>query len=126
LSQLAEPDSIFMSVGCEIGAMRENDRFSAGGYLQLTFADLHGLALDRRNQERLRDGLRLSLHAASGGWNWQVEFTISVVAPEAIGGPDQVWSPVIDFHTFGKTLQEALNSREALIQAICDYLEDPR
>lgn len=123
LMSLAEPSAPFISIGCELGSNPTPDGMTHyGGYLQITFSDLHGLAQYKGQQTRLSQHLSLCLRVKADGHFWKVDFVLSVVAPERLGGPDQVWSPIICFWASDPNVEAALQSREDLIAALKDCL----
>lgn len=119
LVTLAQPASEFFSIGCELGAHRNSDgSFGAGGYAQIASTDLFGKARVRAYHTDLSNALHSLLNSVVADHEWQVQFTLSVVTAEALDGPDQIWSPLIDFNARGNNLASARESSEALIAAI--------
>lgn len=119
---LAQPEARFFSVGCDLGAHSdENGNFGAGGYIQIVIADLARQALDRRPNVNLSGDLEAHLHSRVGNRVWAVQFILSVVTADALGGPDQVSSPYIQFEALGGTLKEAYTSCEHLIVALTEF-----
>lgn len=121
LVSLAHPGARFISIGCEIGAAENFAAprpHEAGGYIQVVYSDLRRCGQDHRWQTQLAESLRATLETAVGDHEWAVEVLITVVGAAIFGGPDQVWSPVIQFFAFGFSNQEAELSREEMIKAI--------
>jgi hypothetical protein len=128
LVQLADPGSRYFSIGCELGGMElpaadGTVNFSAGAYLQIAASDLHSnVALHRGEQEKLADRLRDHLEPLSEGHSWQVECIVSVIMAEALGGPEQIWSPLIYMHAQGSSPEAAVQSAEVLFASLATFL----
>lgn len=123
LVALAAPGSSFFSVGCTLGAHRlEAGSYSAGGYIQVAYTDLWRKASHCPNHSELSNRLKDYLDLNVGEREWQVEFILSVIGTAALGGPDQVWSPVIYFSSSASTLADAGASTEELIGALTCFL----
>ena len=87
LAALAKSGSRYHTNGCDLGATQiASGFFEAGGYIQIVFSDLHGLALIPR-YETLARGLQDHLERAVEDRDWVVHFTISAIGVEALGGP---------------------------------------
>jgi hypothetical protein len=69
-------------------------------------------------------GRALEAHLDShvGDDDWVVRFAVAMVGAAGLGGPEQVWSPVIEFSALGETAAEANASAERLMLALRDFV----
>jgi hypothetical protein len=126
LVALAQPDARYFTIGCDLGAHPNSDgSFGAGGYIQIAFADLNLSALYQGHSTRLSTALEAFLARRVGELNWKVNFILTAVTADALGGPAQIWSPLIEFATRGDTLLDACSSAETLVSALHKFLIVP-
>jgi len=125
LRSLAQPASRYFSIGCDLRTWppaEPDDPYQAAGYVQLLSADLAREAIHRRRQMLFGRGLEAHLDSHVGGDDWVVRFAVAMVGAAELGGPEQVWSPVIEFSALGETAVEANASAERLMLALRDFV----
>jgi hypothetical protein len=125
LRGLAQPGCRYFSIGCDLRTWppaQGGDLFQAAGYIQLLSADLAQDAIHRRRQMMLGRALEAHLDAHVGEDEWVVRFAVAQVDTADLGGPEQVWSPVIEFGALGETAAEAEASAERLLRTLRDLL----
>lgn len=123
LVALAQPEARFFTIGCEVGAHQISaNEFGAGGYLQIASSDFTLACRDKRYLVALSDALKNHLHDRCGDREWTIEFLLSVVEATAIGGPGQLWAPVIHFEASAATLDDACQSAEQLMFSLAETL----
>ena len=66
--------------------------------------------------------LEAHLYQRIGDDDWVVRFAVAMVGAAELGGPEQVWSPVIEFSALGETEAEANASGERLMAALRDFV----
>lgn len=121
LRALAQSGAAYFSVGCDLRAFppREPGQpHEVSGYIQIISSDLARDAVHRRRQVILGCALEDHLDQVADDEEWAVRYSVAQVDAADLGGPDLVWSPVIEFHGFGETETEAAHSAERLIQAL--------
>lgn len=121
LRALAQPAAKYFSIGCDLRTWppaEEGDLFQAAGYIQLLSADLAQDAIHRRRQMMLGRALEAHLDAMVGDAEWVVRFAVAQVDTADLGGPELVWSPVIEFSALGETAAEAEASAERLLKTL--------
>jgi hypothetical protein len=125
LRSLAQPTSKHFSIGCDLRAWapaEPDDLYQAAGYVQLLSTDLAREAIHRRRQMLFGRALEAHLDGRVGDDDWVVRFAVAMVGAAELGGPEQVWSPVIEFSALGETAAEAEASAERLMQALHDFV----
>jgi hypothetical protein len=125
LRSLAQPSSRYFSIGCDLRTWppsEQSDLYQAAGYIQLLSADLAREAIHRRRQMLFGRALEADLDQRVGDDDWVVRFAVAMVGAAELGGPEQVWSPVIEFSALGETAAEAEASAERLMRALRDFL----
>lgn len=125
LRTLAEPASRYFSIGCDLRTWppsEQSDLFQAAGYVQLLSADLAREAIHRRRQMLFGRALEAHLDTCVGDDEWVVRFAVALVNAAELGGPEQAWSPVIEFAALGDTAGEAERSAERLMQALRNFV----
>jgi hypothetical protein len=125
LRQLAQPKSKYFSIGCDLRTWppaEPDDLYQCAGYVQLLSTDLAREAIHRRRQMLFGRALEAYLDDHVGGDDWVVRFAIAMVNAAELGGPEQVWSPVIEFAALGETEVEADASGERLMLALRDFV----
>jgi hypothetical protein len=125
LRSLAQPASKYFSIGCDLRTWPPadpDDLYQAAGYIQLLSADLAHEAIHRRRQMLFGRALEAHLDNRVGDDEWVVRFAVAMVGAAELGGPEQVWSPVIEFSALGETAAAAEASAERLMQALRDLV----
>jgi hypothetical protein len=125
LRALAHPASNYFSIGCDLrtwAPSEQSDLFQAAGYIQLLSSDLAREAIHRRRQMLFGRALEAHLDAHVGDDDWVVRFAIAPVNAADLDGPEQAWSPVIEFAALGETAAEAEASAERLMRALRDFV----
>jgi hypothetical protein len=125
LRSLAQPTSKYFSIGCDLrtwAPAEPEDAYQAAGYVQLLSADLAREAIHRRRQMLFGRALEAHLDRLAGDDDWVVRFAVAMVNAGDVSGPDQVWSPVIEFAALGETEAEANASAERLMLALRDFV----
>jgi hypothetical protein len=125
LRSLAQPASRYFSIGCDLRTWPPSEpvnAYQAAGYVQLLSSDLDREAIHRRRQMLFGRGLEAHLDSHVGGDDWVVRFAVAMVGAAELGGPEQVWSPVIEFSALGETAVEANASAERLMLALRDFV----
>ena len=125
LRTLAQPASKYFSIGCDLltwPPSEQSDLYQAAGYVQLLSADLAREAIHRRRQMLFGRALEAHLDSRVGDDDWVVRFAIAMVNAAELGGPEQVWSPVIEFAALGETAAEAEASAERLMLVLRDFV----
>jgi len=125
LRQLAQPSSRYFSIGCDLRTWppaEPDDLYQAAGYVQLLSSDLGREAIHRRRQMLFGRALEARLDSSVGDDDWVVRFAVALVNAAELGGPEQAWSPVIEFSALGETESEANASAERLMQALRDFV----
>ena len=125
LRALAQPTCKYFSIGCDLRTWppsEQSDLFQAAGYIQLLSADLAREAIHRRRQMLFGRALEAHLDKVVGEDDWVVRFAIAMVNAAELDGPEQVWSPVIEFSALGETAAEAEASAERLMLALRDFV----
>jgi hypothetical protein len=125
LRALAQPTCTYFSIGCDLRTWppsEQSDLFQAAGYVQLLSTDLAREAIHRRRQMLLGRALEAHLDRRVGDDDWVVRFAVALVNAAELGGPEQAWSPVIEFSALGETAAEAEESAERLMLALCDFV----
>ncbi|NJM93221.1 MAG: hypothetical protein HC861_12040 [Rhodospirillaceae bacterium] len=125
LRSLAQPTSRYFSIGCDLRTWppaEEGDPYQAAGYVQLLSADLAREAIHRRRQMLFGRALEAHLDSRVGDEEWVVRFAVAMVNAGDLGGPVQVWSPVVEFSALGETAAEANASAERLMRALRDFV----
>jgi hypothetical protein len=125
LRSLAQPTSRYFSVGCDLRTWPPadpDDLYQAAGYVQLLSSDLAREAIHRRRQMLFGRALEAHLDSCVGDDDWVVRFAVALVGAGELGGPEQVWSPVIEFAALGETEAEASASAERLMLALSDFV----
>lgn len=125
LRALAQPTCKYFSIGCDLRTwppVEEGDLYQAAGYIQLLSADLKREAIHRRRQMLFGRALEAHLDGRVGGDDWVVRFAIAMVNAGDLGGPDEVWSPVVEFAALAETAAEASESAERLMLALRDFV----
>ena len=125
LRSLAQPSSKYFSIGCDLRTWppaEPDDLYQAAGYVQLLSSDLAREAIHRRRQMLFGRALEAHLDGHVGDDEWVVRFAVAMVGAAELGGPEQVWSPVIEFSALGETAAEAEASAERLMRALRDFV----
>lgn len=125
LRSLAQPTSRYFSIGCDLRTWppaEPDDLYQAAGYVQLLSADLAREAIHRRRQMQFGRALEAYLDRRVGEDDWMVRFAVAMVNAAELGGPEQVWSPVIEFAALAESEAEANASAERLMVALWDFL----
>src|SRR5688572_9377161 len=125
LRSLVQPTSRYFSIGCDLRTWpptEPDDPYQAAGYVQLLSSDLAREAIHRRRQMLFGRALEAHLDNRVGNDEWVVRFAVAMVGAAELGGPEQVWSPVIEFSALGETAAEAEASAERLLQALRDLV----
>lgn len=125
LRSLAQPTSKYFSIGCDLRTWpptEPDDLYQAAGYIQLLSADLAREAIHRRRQMLFGRALEAHLDSRVGDDEWVVRFAVAMVNAVDLGGPEQVWSPVIEFSALGETEAAANESAERLMQALSVFV----
>jgi len=125
LAALAQPASAYFSIGCDLRPWlpaEPGHPHQTAGYIQLAFSDLDGAAADHRRHLLLGRDLKAHLQRAVGDDSWVVKLVVATVSTAEIGGPEQIWSPVIEFCALGATDHDASASAERLLGALRDFM----
>jgi hypothetical protein len=125
LRSLAQTASRYFSIGCDLRTWppaEPDDAYQAAGYVQLLSADLAREAIHRRRQMLFGRALEAHLDSHVGDDDWVVRFAVAMVGAAELGGPEQVWSPVIEFSALGETAAEAEASAERLMRTLHDFV----
>jgi hypothetical protein len=125
LRSLAQPASRYFSIGCDLRTWPPSEpvnAYQAAGYVQLLSSDLDREAIHRRRQMLFGRALEAHLDSHVGDDDWVVRFAVAMVGAAELGGPEQVWSPVIEFSALGETAAEANASAERLLLALRDFV----
>ena len=125
LRSLAQPASRYFSIGCDLRTWPPSEpvnAYQAAGYVQLLSSDLDREAIHRRRQMLVGRALEAHLDSYVGDDDWVVRFAVAMVGAAELGGPEQVWSPVIEFSALGETAAEANASAERLLLALRDFV----
>ncbi len=125
LRSLAQPASRYFSIGCDLRTWPPSEpgnAYQAAGYVQLLSSDLAREAIHRRRQMLFGRALEAHLDRHVGDDEWVVRFAVAMVGAAELGGPEQVWSPVIEFSALGETAAEAKASAERLMLALRDFV----
>ena len=125
LRLLAQPTSRYFSIGCDLRTWPPGESdglYQAAGYVQLLSSDLAREAIHRRRQMLFGRALEAHLDSHVGDDDWVVRFAVAMVGAAELGGPEQVWSPVIEFSALGETAAEAEASAERLMLALRDFV----
>ena len=125
LRALAQPMSRYFSIGCDLRTWppaEPDDLYQAACYVQLLSSDLARVATHHRRQMLFGRALEAHLGRHVGDDDWVVRFAVAMVNAGELGGPEQVWSPVIEFAALGETEAEANASAERLMLALHDLL----
>ena len=125
LRSLAQPTSKYFSIGCDLRTWPPSEpgnAYQAAGYVQLLSSDLAREAIHRRRQMLFGRALEAHLDSHVGDDDWVVRFAVAMVGAAELGGPEQVWSPVIEFSALGETAVEANASAERLMLALRDFV----
>lgn len=125
LRTLARPTSKYFSIGCDLRTWppaEPGHAYQAAGYVQLLSSDLAREAIHRRRQMLFGRALEAHLDQRVGDDDWVVRFAVAMVGAAELGGPDQVWSPVIEFSALAETAAEANESAERLMLALRDFV----
>ena len=125
LRALAQPTSRYFSIGCDLRTWPPavvGELYQAAGYVQLLSADLAHEAIHRRRQMLFGLALEAHLDRLAGDEDWVVRFAVAMVGAAELGGPEQVWSPVIEFSALAETEAEANESAERLMRALRDFV----
>lgn len=125
LLALAKPGARYFSIGCDLRIWplaEPGGLHQAAGYVQLAFSDLHGAAADHHRHLLFGRDLKAHLERAVGDESWVVKMVVAAVDLTDIGGPEQVWSPVVEFCAIAPTDRDAAASAERLIGALRDFM----
>ena len=125
LRSLAQPASKYFSIGCDLRTWPPAEpgaAYQAAGYVQLLSSDLAREAIHRRRQMLFGRALEAHFDQRVGDDDWVVRFAVAMVGAAELGGPEQVWSPVIEFSALGETEAEANASGERLMAALHDFV----
>ena len=125
LRSLAQPTSRYFSIGCDLRTWPPSEpgnAYQAAGYVQVLSSDLAREAIHRRRQMLFGRALEAHLDRHVGDDEWVVRFAVAMVGAAELGGPEQVWSPVIEFSALGETAAEAEASAERLMLALRDFV----
>lgn len=125
LRALAQPGCKYFSIGCDLRTWppaEAGDLFQAAGYVQLLSADLAQDAIHRRRQMLLGRALETHLDTHVGEDEWVVRFAVAQVDAADLGGPELVWSPVIEFSALGESPAAAEASAERLLRTLRDLV----
>ena len=125
LRSLAQPASRYFSIGCDLRTWPPSEpgnAYQAAGYVQLLSSDLAHEAIHRRRQMLFGRALEAHLDSHVGDDDWVVRFAVAMVGAAELGGPEQVWSPVIEFSALGESAAEANASAERLMLALRDFV----
>lgn len=125
LRALAQPTCKYFSIGCDLRTWppsEQSDLYQAAGYVQLLSADLAREAIHRRRQMLFGRALEAHLDACVGEDDWVVRFAVAPVNAADLGGPEQAWSPVIEFAALGESAAEAEASAERLMLVLRDFV----
>jgi hypothetical protein len=125
LRSLAQPASRYFSIGCDLRTWpptEPDDLYQAAGYVQLLSSDLAREAIHRRRQMLFGRALEAHLDSHVGDDEWVVRFAVAMVGAAELGGPEQVWSPVIEFSALAETEAEANASAERLMRTLRDFV----
>ena len=125
LRSLAQPASRYFSIGCDLRTWPPSEpgnAYQAAGYVQLLSSDLAREAIHRRRQMLFGRALEAHLDSHVGDDDWVVRFAVAMVGAAELGGPEQVWSPVIEFSALGETAAEANASAERLMLALREFV----
>jgi hypothetical protein len=125
LRTLAHPTSRYFSIGCDLRTWPPSEPdllYQAAGYVQLLSADLAREAVHRRRQMLFGRALEAHLDSHVRDNDWVVRFAVAMVDAAELGGPEQVWSPVVEFSALGETAAEAEASAERLMRTLRDFV----
>src|SRR6185312_10314309 len=125
LAALAQPTSRYFSIGCDLSPWppaQPGDPYQAAGYIQLVFSDLHGEAADHRRHLLFGRDLQAHLRRVVGDDSWVVRLVVATISAADIAGPEQVWSPVVEFCAMGSSDRDASASAERLITALRGFV----
>lgn len=125
LVKLARPGSGLFTIGCDLASWppaESGDPHQCAGYLQLAFSDLRRDAVDHRRHLALGRDLKAHLLGAVGDDSWVVRLVVAAINAAEIGGPEQIWSPVVEFSALAANERDAEASAERLIAALCAFV----
>ncbi|WP_026869717.1 hypothetical protein [Inquilinus limosus] len=125
LVELAQPSSLFATVGCALGAYEvpesEADiRYRCGGYVHLFFID-HSERWEFDYENIITDTRDFKSSKAEN-YKWFIRYTIMDILLEADDMEDTIPSLQIWFHCADHSPEAALSSREVLIDTIREAL----
>jgi hypothetical protein len=126
LIQLASPNSSFFSLGCDLGAHEEKwcvetERYVAGGYVQIMFADYANRSSD--DYYALATAVAREMDGRAQVHSWMLRFALGYVDFRLENAPDLIPSLWVWFYSRAFSSNVALVSREDLIRSLCDVLE---
>ncbi len=125
LVELAKPDSVFFTLGCDLGSHEEaendqNSRYVAGGYVQLMHCDYVNRSPD--DYFSLGETVSELLDGAARDHNWIVRFVLTFVSFSLDNFSNLTPSLWIWFYAAGNTAEAALMSREVILSRFREAL----
>jgi len=125
LIELAQPSSLFATVGCALGAYEvpesEADiRYRCGGYVQLFFID-HPERWEFDYENIITD-TRDFMNSKVENYKWFIRYEIMDILLKVDNMEDTIPSMRIWLHCAGQSPEAALSSREALIDTTREAL----
>lgn len=125
LVELAQPSSLFATVGCALDAYDEPEsaadiRYLCGGYVRLFFID--HLGRWEFDYENIITDTRDFMHSKADNYKWFVRYTIMDILLKVDNMEDTIPSMQIWFHCAGQSPEAALSSREVLIDTTREAL----
>ncbi|MGK9233285.1 hypothetical protein KXS07_16645 [Inquilinus limosus] len=125
LVELAQPSSLFATVGCALGAYEEPEseadiRYRCGGYVQLFFID-HSERWEFDYENIITD-TRDFKSSKAGNYKWFIRYVIEDILLKVDNMEDTIPSLQIWFHCADQSPEAALSSREVLIDTIREAL----
>ena len=128
LIALADKDSPFFSLGCDVGEHEEpmDDGTKtpvAGGYIDIICADYDSRGDDE--YRRLADAIEESMSPDAQGYSWAINFGIKPCCFQVDGykGDDVVVALCIGFYSAGSTAAEARANREVMLDSLLSALK---
>lgn len=125
LVELAQPSSLFATVGCDVGAYEKPEseadiRYRCGGYVQLFFID-HFERWEFDYENIITDTEEF-MSSKADNYKWFIRYVIEDILLKVDNMEDTIPSMRIWFHCADQSPEAALSSREALIDTIREAL----